>query len=131
MTSSLFRKLIIASLVISLLGAAIEMIVGVPNAEVDLSGLPMWAVVPLYNIGAISLIGGVAALYGLYTFRPWSRWLMLWCVGGLLLLGSFIGKYESQHLAIVDALDAVTMMMHGAILAAAYGRPSAVNLRGR
>jgi hypothetical protein len=130
MTSSLFRMLIIASVVISLLGSAIETMIGSPNADVgvdDLSGLPVWASVPFYIVGGIALIGGLAALYGLYTFRPWSRWLMLWCAGGLLLLGTFIGtfigKYESQHLAIVDALDTVSMMMNGAILAAAYWSP--------
>jgi hypothetical protein len=74
-------------------------------------------------VGLSMLLAEVVAVVGLCFFHNWSRWLFLGATVVWVLLTSYAGPYVLSGMA--EAMNCLTVLLNGAILAIAWGAPIA------
>ncbi len=131
LTPALFRWLIVASLLIAVAGSTIDMVwpslMPEPLAYAldEVRTAQEWDMPATLLTGALMvvLIAGLAAMVALYQFRAWGRSLSLWgsVISFPLLLWSGPEVASSWASVLLD----VSMMLWGAVMAAAYWGPLA------
>lgn len=126
-TKALFRGFIILAVLLSILGAAIDLMVpGIVPAELaaayaSVSTIEDATLITLAGLGVIALvlaIAGIVALIGLYLFRSWGRRLSLWVTVLSVLIYPALGPAVYSGWALM--LTTVSIMLWGAVLAMAY-----------
>lgn len=127
-TPSLFRALLIGSLVLGLVGAVIDVVVPglVPEvlwqAQAEAAGEEIrLADYVLMVAGVVLLVAAVVSVYGLYMFRRWAPLFSLLVTVATVPLYPLTGVSISSGWAV--GLTEVSMMLWGAVLAFAYAGP--------
>lgn len=124
---TIFRVLVVTSIVMGVLGASVDPFVPgllptvledayetyVATEEVTVSH-----VLTLGGLVLVMLIGGVAGLIGLLLFKPWGRQLSLWLSVLAMLSYPFLGPVVYSGWAAM--LAETSMVLWGAALAMAY-----------
>ena len=127
-TPSLFRALLVGSLVLGLVGAVIDVVVPglVPEilweAQAEAAGEEIrLADYVLMVAGVVLLVAAVVSVYGLYMFRRWAPLFSLLVTVATVPLYPLTGVSVSSGWAV--GLTEVSMMLWGAVLAFAYAGP--------
>lgn len=124
---TIFRALIVASVVIGGLGACVDFLVpgllppvleDAYDAYAAAEELSIPLVLALVGFTVALVIGGVAGTIGLFLFKSWSRQLSLWLSVLATLTYPFLGPVVYSGWATM--LTETSMMLWGAVLAMAY-----------
>ena len=130
MHSKLFRTLLLASLVVAVAGALVDVVFPslIPEpiraaqeaVDAELSNAFVFGSLVLI---AILLVAIVASYIGLYQFRSWGRRAALWTTLAALVASPFLGAWAQSGTAL--ALLELSSSLWGAVLASAYYSPVA------
>ena len=134
-TPTMFRVLLLASLVLGLAGAVIDVFAPglVPEvlwqALADVTGEDAtWKDYVLMVAGVVLLAAAVVSVYGLYLFRRWAP------AYSVIVTVATIPLYPMTNVSISSGwavrLTEVSMMLWGAVLALAWSGPIAERFRG-
>ena len=124
---TIFRALIVASVVIGVLGACVDFLVpellppvleDAYDAYATAEELSIPFILALAGFAVALVIGGVAGTIGLFLFKSWSRQLSLWLSVLATLTYPFLGPGVYSGWATM--LTETSMMLWGAVLAMAY-----------
>lgn len=122
--ATLFRTLLIASVVTGLLGAFLDVIFpGLVPASIQkaFDELPPPPGPALFGAGALVLVtfgGAVASVVGLYAFQPWARPLAVWMTILGFLFHPLLGV--SMQSGWAQLLLDVSSILWGAVLAMSF-----------
>ena len=127
-TPQKFRRLMIASLILALLGGAVDIafpgLVPERVREADAAFFDTLPTERLLALGVVALaatIGAVAAFVGLFRFRSWARPLNLVLCASVLLLWPLLCHFVSSGVAL--ALSDLSALAWGAVTALSYVPP--------
>ena len=130
MTTSQFRSLLIASLVLGLAAGLVDTIFpsAVPEAlfqahaayDASLSA-PTPMLIFSMLVALIGVVGYIAAFIGLFTFRPWAPRVAIFTTVLLILVSPGIGASVSSGWA--SALTELSSTLWGVVLAVVYFSP--------
>lgn len=123
---TVFRTLIVVSLVLSLAGAVIDFIIPglVPEslsqafAAYTESEFSMTAVMVAGGISIILMMMAVISTVGLLVLQPWARSLALWSTAVSFLIYPFLGAVLQSGLAVM--LINIALTLWGAALAMTF-----------
>ena len=127
-TPSLFRALLVGSLVLGLVGAVIDVLVPVLvpevlwQAQAEAAGEEIrLADYVLMVAGVVLLVAAMVSAYGLYMFRRWAPLFSLLVTVATVPLYPLTGVSISSGWAV--GLTEVSMMLWGGVLAFSYAGP--------
>lgn len=126
-TLTVFRAFIVASILTSLLGATLDLLV--PSLiDVDLSAAydtytsedptSVALIIAMGVFALVLLVLAIASSIGMYLLKQWSRRLALWATLLSLLMYPPLGSTLSSGWAVM--LVEISMMLWGAVLAMAW-----------
>lgn len=121
---SLFRSLLIASVVLGCIGGFLDLIFPSlipPSMATAFEELPPPSSLALFGAGALVLItfgGAIASVIGLYLFQPWSRQLAVWMTALGLLFHPLFGV--SMQSGWAQLLLDISSVLWGAVLAMSF-----------
>lgn len=125
--TTVFRFLVVASIVMAILGGLVDTIVPslLPEALGDAYDAyaatddpTLSHVLALGGVALVMIIAGVASTIGLLLFKPWGRQLSLWFSVVAMLTYPFFGPVVYSGWTAM--LTETSMMLWGAALAMAY-----------
>jgi hypothetical protein len=124
---TIFRFLVVASIVIAVLGTSLDLVVpgllpavleDAYEAHVAAEEPMMSRALTLIGFMLVLLIGSVVGTIGLLLFKPWGRQLSLWLSVLAVLSYPFLGPIVNSGWATM--LHNTSIMLWGAALAMAY-----------
>ena len=128
MTISLYRALLVASLVVGVVSAALDPLFPgllpeqfhAAQASQD-EALSTPRLLALSALGVVALVLYVASLYGLYRFRPWAPRIALIGTAFTLVIFPLSGAFAQSGFAV--AASYLASYMWGAAVVLAYVPP--------
>lgn len=134
MTTTQYRSLLIASLLVGILGGGMDLAFpallpeGFHQAqELHDAGIPTPRLILVFGLGIVALVLYVACLYGLYRFRSWAPRLSV--VGTVVAMAIFplSGAFAQSGAAI--SASYLASYLWGAALVLAYVPPISAKFR--
>lgn len=128
MTTSLYRALVVASLVVGVASAALDYVFPSLLSEQlraaqasQLTEMSTPRLLAFLLLASIALVLYIASMYGLYRFRPWAPRIALICTAVVLVIPPLGGASAQSGVAIAAAY--LSSYLWGAAIALAYVSP--------
>jgi len=128
MSSTHFRLVLVASMILGLIGGFFDLMFpsAVPEALSQAQAaydaeLSTPALIVAVLVGLITLVGGIAAFVGLFIFRPWAPRLAVVTTALALFVWPALGANVSSGWSV--ALADLSSTLWGVVLAVVYFSP--------